>query len=235
MTETFKSRILENPAFVKFNTFVGAYKFGDPVGLIFSAGDSFVNCEILHRKAERAKIMGLPKSEYYESVAMLHNAQGLKRLERAQECIKKAVEMYPRIIEKEDELVSDDEMKKILVDHDVMIKDEIFEMDIAPEEANEIWNEYTKARKVVDAKKMHGLIEHVSSKIDELKNARKDLKKGRAHTSPLPYWKIAILAAVLCVAIGAIIYCYKKEDCKWVWELVKSVGGWLLDLVMYGC
>lgn len=91
MEANFKLSILSDPAFAEFNRVVGVYKFGDPVALLFSAAESFVNCEILHRKAERATALNLPKgvSEYYEGISLLHNAQGLRRLQRASKAVGK--------------------------------------------------------------------------------------------------------------------------------------------------
>jgi hypothetical protein len=237
MEAKFKLSILGDPAFAEFNRFVGTYKFGDPIGLLFSATESFINCEILHRKAERANVLKLPKgtSEHYESNSLLHNNQGLRRLRRARECINKGIKMYPQVLKKEDELVSEKEMKEILDDYDAMIKNEIFEMDLTADETNGILNEYGKARKVVDSKGMSGLIEYAGSKIDDLIEARTDLKKGRREASPLPWWKIVLIAVVLAVSIGSVVYCYKKQDCKWVWDMVKAIGGALWETLKAGC
>jgi hypothetical protein len=166
---------------------------------------------------------------------MLHNAQGLRRLKIAGESVKKAIEMYPNVIKKENELVSTKEMKGILNDYDGMLKNEILEMDLKREETSEIWNEYVTARKTVDTDGMGGLIKHFSSKIDQLIEARTDLSKGRKEASPLPWWKIVIIAGAIAVSIAAVAYCYKKQDCKWVWDVVKAIGGWLWNLLRSGC
>jgi len=75
------------------------------------------------------------------------------------------------ILKKEDELVSEKEMKDILSDYDLMIKDQVLEMDVTPEEAREIWDEYLTARKTVDEKGMSGLMELFGNKIDDLIDA----------------------------------------------------------------
>lgn len=145
------------------------------------------------------------------------------------------MEMYPNVIKKEDELVSEREMKEILGDYDRMLKNELFEMDITSEEAKEIWNEYDKARKIVGTKGMSGLIGYAGEKIDELEKARKDLTMGRKHASPLPLWKIILIAIALGVSIVAVTYCYKKQDCKWVWDMIKAIGGALFEILKSGC
>ena len=181
--------------------------------------------------------MGLPKGsgEYYEGLSLLHNTQGLRRLQRARASVEKAMEMYPRVIEKEDELVSEKEIKEILNDYDGMIKNELFEMDLTPEETREVWDEYVRAREVVDAEGMSGLIKYFGSKIDELTKARTSLEKGREHASPIPWWKIVLIAVALVVSIGSVIYCYKKRDCKWVWSMIKAIGGAVYEIVKAGC
>ena len=237
MEANFKFLILSDPAFGEFNRFVGVYKFGDPVALLFSAGESFINCEILNRKAERANVLNLPKgaSEYFKDLSLLHNRQGLRRLQRAGKAVQEAIKMYPKVLEKEGKLVSEKEMKDILRDYDGMFKSELFEMDITSTEAQEIWNEYKKARNIVDVNGMSGLITYAGEKINELEKARKDLAKGREHTSPLPWWKIVLIAVALVVSIASVVYCYKKQDCKWVWAMVKAIGGALFQTLKAGC
>jgi len=237
MEANFKLSILSDPAFTEFNRFVGVYKFGDPIALVFSAAESFVNSEILHRKVERAIALNLPKgvSEYYENMSQLHNSQGLRRLQRAAKAVKKAVEMYPNVIKKEDELVSEKEMREIIRDYDEMLKNQLFEMDITSGETKEIWSEYDKARKIVDSKGMSGLIEYSGERISGLEKLRKDLATGRKNASPLPWWKIVLIAIALVVSIGSVIYCYKKQDCKWVWNMVKAIGGALYETLKAGC
>ena len=233
----FKLSILSDPAFEEFNTFVGVYKFGDPANLLFSAAESFINCEVLHRKSERAEVLGLPKGtgEYFERISLLHNSQGLRRVQRAEKAVKKAIEMYPNVMKKEDELVSEKEMKEIIGDFDVMLKNELLEIDITSEESKEIWSEYDKARKVVDAKGMSGLIGYFGEKLVELEKSRKDLAFGRKHASPLPLWKIILIALALLVSIASVVYCYKKQDCRWVWPMVKAIGGALYETLKAGC
>ncbi len=237
MLNEFKLSILENPAFAEFNSFVGDYKFGDPITLFFKANESFVNCEILHRQAERANVLSLPKgcSEYYEGLAKLHNTQGLRRLQRAARAVKKAVTMYPNVLAKEDELVSEKEMKEILSDYDVMIKNELFEMDLTSVEAKEVWDEYVKNREIVNTKGMSGLINYFAQQMDKLTELRTDLAKGREHHSPLPWWKIVLIAGALVVSVASVVYCYKKRDCRWVWNMVKAIGGAVLETVKAGC
>jgi fatty acid desaturase len=82
---------------------------------------------------------------------------------------------------------------------------------------------------------MSGLITYAGEKINELEKARKDLAKGREHTSPLPWWKIVLIAVALVVSIASVVYCYKKQDCKWVWAMVKAIGGALFQTLKAGC
>jgi hypothetical protein len=233
----FKLSILADPSFEEFNAFVGVYKFGDPVVLFFSAADSFIHSEILHRKSERSEALGVTKGvgDYYEKLSLLHNTQGLRRLQRANKAVAKAIQMFPNVLKKEDELVSEAEMKEILKDYDVMLKNEILEMDITAQESKEVWEEYDKTRKVVDAKGMSGLVGYFGEKLTELEKARTDLSTGRKPASPLPYWKIIVIAAALVISIASIVYCYKKKDCKWVWDMVKAIGGALFQMLKAGC
>lgn len=231
----FKSEIVDDPRFAEFTRFVATYKFGDPVTPLFMAGESFVNCEILHRRAERAKALKLSKGEYYEEMAMIHNDQGLSRLRAARASVNKAIEMFPRVIEKEDELVSEREMKDILDRYGVIIKNEVFEMDLPAEDAKAVWAEYVQIKKTVDEAGMSGLINYYGSKIDELIKARTDLKAGRKLASPLSWWKICFIAGCLAVSVGAVVYCYKKHNCGWVWYLVRAIGGFVYDVLRAGC
>lgn len=237
MTSDFELSILKDPAFAEFNRFIGDYKFGDPVVLFFRATESFVNCEILNRRAERAAALEVSRGygEYHDRLAMLHNAQGLRRLQGARKSIAQAIELYPKVIEKEDVLVSEEEMKGILADYDHMIKDQVLEMDLSRQEAREVWNEYANARKALDAGKMKGLIDYCSSKLAELTDARTDLGKGRQPHSPLPWWKILVIAVALAVSIFSVVYCYKKKNCEWVWRMVSAIGGSLLQILKSGC
>lgn len=217
-----KKSIVDKPGFARFVKSIERFGFGDPVTPFFKASESFYKCEAKHRKAERAKILKMPKSEYYEEMAMLNNRQGLRRLQAAKKSIKKARKMYPEI-EKECGLLPEREKEEILNDCDIMFKDELFEMDLDPEIITEIWTEYGKVRKVVDDTGMRGLIEYYDSKLDELIEARTDLKKGRQCASPLAWAIIIAIAIILVISVAAVINCYRKYDCHWVEELLKDV------------
>jgi hypothetical protein len=218
-----KRSLNENkPRFSRFISSMERYGFGDPVTSFLKAAESINKCEKMHRKAERAKLLKLPKADYYEEMAMLSNRQSLRKLQLTKKSLKKAIKMYPEI-EKECDLLPDKEKGEILSDCDLMFKDELFEMDLSPEILIEIWAEYENVRKVIDNKGMRGLLTFSKSKADELIEARTDLEKGRQPASPLAVAAMIAVAFLLGVAIGAVIDCYAKMGCQWIEDALKSL------------
>lgn len=230
-----KEPVVDSVPYGRFIRRIEAHKFGDPVTPAVKAIESFLNCEIIHRRAERAAAMKLPKGKEYEKMAMVHNAQGLRRLKAARASVNKAIKMYPSIVKKRGELVSEKELKEIFGECDVMLKNEIFEKDLPAAEAAAVWSEYEKVKEVVTTKRMRGLADYYGSKIDELTEARTDLAKGRKHASPIPWWKIVAIAVELGIAIGAVVNCFKKDDCKDLLEILRITAKALYRTVTMGC
>jgi len=230
-----KESVVDSVPYGRFIRHIAAHKFGDPVTPAVKAIESFLNCEILHRRAERAAAMKLPKGEEYEKMAMVHNAQGLRRLKAARASVNKAIEMYPRTLKKEDESVSEEKLKEIFGECDVMFKNEIFEKDLPAAEAAVVWSEYEKVREVVTTKRMRGLADYYGSKIDELTEARTDLAKGRKHASPICEYKIAAIVVALVITAAAVAYCYLKDDCEYLMVILEVVALGVYKIVRQGC
>ncbi len=213
-TAPFKESVVDSVPYGRFIRHIAAHKFGDPVTPVVKAIESFLNCEILHRRAKRAAAMKLPKGKEYEKMAMVHNAQGLRRLKAARASVNKAIEMYPRTLKKEDESVSEERLKEIFGECDVMLKNEIFEMDLPAAEAAAAWSEYEKVKEVVTTKRMRGLADYYGSKIDELTEARTDLAKGRKHASP-GLWGLIAAGVELAIWGCGVVVCNEKDGCEW--------------------
>lgn len=156
-------------------------------------------------------------------------------MQGAVDAAKKARNMYPKVLRKENELVSTREMRKILTDYSLMFRNEVLEMDLTKEESEIIWKKYLEIRKVVNSRGVKWLLDYSIAQLEKLIEYRADLVKGRKHASPLPWWKIAVIAVSLAVSISAVVYCYKKHDCRWVWNMVKAIGGALWEMLKSGC
>lgn len=210
--DKFKLPILDDPAFIKFSKIIKEYDVGDPASPFYRAIEDFGNCEILHRKSERAKKLKLPKADYYENIAMLHNTQGLRKLQSAKVAINKTIKRLPPGPEKK---ISHKEMKARLDEYEIMFKNEIFEEDFTPEESELTWASFGKAKKALVDKGTIGLLEYMSSNIDKLIDSRKDLKKGRQFANPIHIWKVNAIAIYTGIQAFVLIWCFCTSDCIW--------------------
>jgi len=199
------------------------YEIGDPLTPFLKATESFMLCEALHKKAERAEKLKLPKAEYYENTSLLHNRQGLNRLAKAKELMKKAVEKFPEL-EKECGVISKQDIEKILGDCDIMIKNEIFETELSPEIAEEFWEIYQEVRNSANQKGLRGILHFCDAKIGALEDVRKDPMKGRQPASPIAFFIALIIGIIIGASVYAVIECYNKHGCQWVEDALRLVG-----------
>jgi len=217
-----KLTMLHDPEFVKVIEKFKEQRISDPMISFFRASEDFVNCESIHRRAERAELLKMPKAEYYEEMAMLHNKQGLRKLGHAQRLMSEAIEKFPHDLEK---AASTKETMESLDEQGKVFKNQLFEQDFPVETTEEIWTGYEEARRIVATMGVKDLMKHADSKMRELLEARTDLTIGRRHASPW-IWK-AIAYAILGIFIIVVcVLCFNVSNCTECGHIVVAGLQW---------
>jgi hypothetical protein len=224
--------IPDTPAFAELKKLFDEQGVEDPMSTTYKAVDDFGECEILHRKAERAKKLKLPKGDYYERMAMLHNKQGLRRVKAAKAQIKKVLKAYPLELEK---TLSKKQIGELLDEHEMMFKNELFEQDLPAVEVEEIYDVYRAAKQIAKAKGGKGLLKHVEAKLDQVAKGRTNLKKGRGPGSPIAWWKIAAIAALAAFSVWAFWWCYTYSNCAFAWQMIPLELRFVASCLMAAC
>lgn len=215
-----RSAYIDSPPFKSLIASLESYGISDPLTPLFGALDSFSVADRYEYKAGRAKALGLFKTAHYSDMAKMHRDRGLNRLKAVKASIKKAAKAYPTM---EKKCGPFKEMKKALDDWEILFKNSLLEMDLAPEEALEVWNQHRSIRKAIDAKGVPGLLKYCSSKLDELTDARNDIEKRGRPGNPIPLIYLLELGILLGFAAGCVINCFIKSGCEWMEEIAQNL------------
>lgn len=113
---------------------------------------------------------------------------------------------------------------------------EVIRSGIPPDEAKRVANEYATQMDIAIRQGYAGLIDGVIGEIEKLIEYRQKGKRGRQLGSPMPVWKISLLAILTGTHIGAIIACFKtrKQQAQFG-VLAGSMVAWVAIVIMLGC
>ncbi|MBA7517712.1 hypothetical protein ES705_09766 [subsurface metagenome] len=236
-TTYFKIKLLEAPTYVKLSEFDKGREIVDFATPFLRGIEGFTNCEVIHRRAERAKALQLPKSDYYEKFSELQNNRGMRNIDSAKKSLEIFINRNPQGFEKD---IPKDILQEAMDESEIIMKNESFEKDIKPEEAKEIWEEVVKIRKIANEKGTRGLADHLVYAMDNLRKSRIDLDKGRKPASPLVWWKSLAIIGLIGLALFILIFLIwaglnNPEQWNAVGEMLGSVWNTICDLINRGC
>ncbi len=236
-TTYFRIRLLESPAYVKLSEFDKGQEIANFANPFLQGIEGFTNCEVFHRRAERAKSLQLPKSDYYRKFSELQNNRGMRNIDSARKSLEIFIKRNPQGIEKD---IPKDIFQEIMDESETTMKNELFEKDIKPEEAKEIWEEVIKIRKIANEKGTRGLANHLLYAVDNLKKGRIDLDKGRKPASPFNLWKLLAIIGIIVLVFLLLIFLIwagmtNPEQWNAVGEMLGTSWNTICDLINRGC
>ncbi len=229
---TVELSVLDSPAFGRLNKRLEAEGIENPAELLYHVMEDFVDCEVFHRRAERATKLGLPHGIHDEKKAMMRNSQGLRRLRSAKGHLKKLLANLPPGLARR---LPDAEMSELLDEHEMMVRDQLVDHDLTAVEIEELWEIYEDVKQTARAHGARGLIEYVAAKLDALEPLRVDLDKGRAHGSPFPVWKAVAIGFLVGVNIFIFISCFTYLDCSSAWLLIPLDLKFVAQCILAAC
>ena len=188
--------------------------------------------ELAYRKVTLMEEMKLPPPDYYALSGRYFNETGLRHLSAAVLLLEDF---------KESPLCSE------LADLDVTVYKDAFERaqsfflsgvvesGVPVEDVGRVVSEYVKQTQIVMSEGYRGLITNVIGNIASLMVSRTTELRGTHKASPLPVWKLTILAILLGTNVGAIVACFKTKKCTALGALAGSIPGWVAILLILGC
>ena len=200
---SYKIGLRETPAYKQVLEIPGAKDVDEVARPFLEALEAFVDCEVIHRRSGRATALELPKGEYYERLAMMRNAQGLRALERARTAARKLdLSLAKRGRAGESDKETAVRVRQALDERDLLLGNQLMEMDLPAEEVKAIWTEHKKLRAAFDEGGDAGLVTYTVDCLDKLAKMRENLTKGRQHASPLEWWKYFVIPGLYFLALA---------------------------------
>lgn len=111
----------------------------------------------------------------------------------------------------------------------------VVETGMPPDGAKRVAYEYATQIEIAISRGYVVLIENAIDKIGMLIEYRQKDTRSRELGSPLPVWKITLLAILAGTNVGAIIACFKTKNRTQFATLATSVVAWMAVLIMLGC
>ncbi|MFC1927358.1 hypothetical protein ACFLW7_02120 [Chloroflexota bacterium] len=199
---------------------------------LWEASKAFLKSEQAHRSAAFIEQLDFPRevTDYTEQ-ERLFNRLGVEHLNAARDRLTRFMQTIPHMLE--DIHVPD--YKNELIFARIYFLRSIGETGMALDEGKTITEKYDALVEVAMDQGYASLLNNVIHEIETLAEYRLSETRGRIHASPLPVWKISLLAILAGTNIGAVIACFKTKRPAEFAGLSTSMGAWMAILVMLGC
>lgn len=169
-----------------------------------SATWEFAESDDQHSKAERASVLGFPEGmrAHHEKLSVVRNTLGVRETKKARGSVDQVLKNWDRI-EKDPRVCSHEEFMKDLDQREVTLKEDLLAAELSPDETKHVWDEYAKARNIVETEGRRGLVRHLSDALGELEQLSWDPseRRGRMHTNPTGLEEAALVFLVIVVIL----------------------------------
>lgn len=202
---------------------------------VLDAASLAIASEMEHRKAARFGVLGRTTEEIV-ATANMYNDMAIDHADAALSSFRAAREAWsPAAIDQYTELFGSPEGQGALARGREYFGQHLTTFDFSGEEMAEILAAWNRAQAVAIDQGVQDLADHLEDQLIAFIDARRSPTRGTQPGFPLPWWKIALVAVVLCVAIGFVIDCYAKRECKDVWSKLLSAAPSVASIVTKGC
>lgn len=209
---------------------------------LWEASKVFLQSEQAYRSAMIVEQLLLPPTERldfsieaaknYMDRERIHNDLGIAHLSAARDSLRASMETAS--FSKLKDLYIP-EYKYELYDAQFFFVEQVARTGIPPDEAKRVANMYATQIDIAIRQGYFDLINSVIGEIGKLIEYRQKGKRGRQLGSPMPVWKISLLAILTGANIGAIIACFKTRKQAQFGVLAGNIVAWLAIVIMLGC
>jgi len=215
---------------------LGRVGLATPLDSLANAADEFVQSEQAYRKEQRIRLTGFVATDPERLAEAQHNAAGLKHLDEALTYIRNARgQLVPDLLARLDATVRSDQGRQALANGRENFAQLLSQEDLHVPDFQEILAAWDSHLSQVTAAGFSGLFEQIEASTARLKEVRSQPNRGREAASPLPLWKIILIACTILVSLGAVIVCFVWFGCGWIMAYLKIYAPALAALVAMGC
>lgn len=202
----------------------------------FNGVEETVNCEIANRGKKKGKMLKIKeKEDYFNKKEKLHHNQSIEYFKLTNELLEEADDrLDPETRKKIDEAIkAPDNLKTLKLKASKHFREELFDIDLDPEEATELLQMFDESFDVIEKEGFGGLVKKTKKQINDLIEVRSDEEneRGRIRHSIL-LAKALIIAGFLGIALIVVLICYVWHRCVYlraIFDAFLVASGWILS------
>jgi hypothetical protein len=203
---------------------------------IYNAANEFVQSEQAARMQQRFNHIGFRLTPIEQSAESDHNAAGLKAVELALNEVRSArSRLGPAVVQRLDQTISSAEGKQALALARSSFATELAQQDMTQVEFAEVLAEWDKHAQKVSSGAFSAVLDDLDGSLSQLRDARNSPTRGREPASPLPFWKILLVAVTIGIALGVVIACFVWFGCVWIMGFLAWYAPSLGWVIAMGC
>jgi hypothetical protein len=200
------------------------------------AADEFVQSEQAFRREQRVRVIGFVATDSERLAEAQHNAAGLQHLEGALTRIRNVRQQLDAgLVARLDTTVRSEQGRQALASSRGNFAHQLSEQDVPIADFQEILKAWDSQSGQVAANGFSGLLTELEASAARLKEVRNQPNRGREAGSPLPLWKIILIASTILVSLAAVIACFVWFGCGWIMAYLKVYAPALSALILMGC
>src|ERR1700736_6996995 len=215
---------------------LGRVGLGIALDSVSSAADEFVQSEQAFRKEQRIRLTGFIATDPERVAEAQHNAAGLRHVDEALAHIRNArQQLAPDLLGRLDATVRSDQGRQALASSRANFAQLLTQEDLHVPDFQEVLATWDSQLSQVTASGFSGLLEHLEASTAQLKEVRTLPNRGRQLASPLPFWKIILIACTILVSLGAVIVCFVWFGCVWIMAYLAWYAPSVSAVIAMGC
>lgn len=203
---------------------------------IWAAADEFIQSEQAHRRQLRMSAIEVALTDAQQAEENARNDAGLGHIDRAHAVVQNArAALDPAVLRELDDRIRTAEGQDALTRARQSFATQFAQHDLDPTEFREVLAEWDRVHQLAVSGGLTGVLGDMDSTTAREGELRRGPSRGRESASPLPLWKIILVAAAIGAALAAVIACFVWFGCTWVAPLLQWYAPSLATTVALGC
>lgn len=199
---------------------------------IIAATEEFVASEQAHRSTARRTLAGVEVTEIETQAENAHNDRGLHHLSEALSHINAMNNVAQGDKERVNAWMASPEAQRALRNSRQSFARLLADHDLATDDFQEVMSRWdAEAPQITD---FGSLVTVLNQRIARVQDLRSQPTKGREAGS-LPAWKIALVASLIVVSLGAVIVCFAFFACAWIMAYLAWASPSTAAIIAMGC